>query len=134
MTEPEFKFISWVDGKKYALFLAYDRIKILVPRSRLIPHIACEVEARAKGINDVNKIVEYCTEKNSLYGLALFRYFLDKLEDIDYDIEKAIKKGLLEKDERKAFYFRRSCNLAKVRELIAEGIPTDEALRKAKCI
>jgi len=130
----EFKFLSWVDGKKYALFLAYGKIKILVPRSRLIPHIACEVEARAKGINDVNKIVEYCTEKNSLYGFALFRYFLDKLEDIDYNIEKAIKEGLLKKDESKAFYFKQTCNLVKVRELITKGVPTEEALRKAKCI
>ena len=134
MSNEAFKFISWVDDKRFALFLVYDKIKLLVPRSRLIPHIACEVEARAKGINDVNKIVEYCTEKNSLYGLALFRYFLDKLEDIDYDLERAMREGLLEKDWGKAYRFRHTCDLAKVRELIAKGVPTEKALREAKCV
>lgn len=131
-----FKFVKWVDGKLFAHFKYLDTIDIIVPRSRLIPHLSCEVEARLKGIKDVNKIVEYCAEKSSVYGFALFRYFLDKLEDYrrkGYKLEDIIRKGIWDKDYDKAYYFKQTCNLLKVRELIAQGVETEKALELAKC-
>jgi len=131
----EFQFIKWVDGKRFAHF-KYMGIDIIVPRSRLIPHLACELEARMKGIRDVNKIVEYCAEKSSIYGFALYRYFLDKLEDYrrkGYSLEEIVKKGIWDRDYDKAYYLKPTCDLIKLRELIAKGTPTEEALRKAKC-
>ena len=92
--------------------------------------------ARMKGIRDVNKIVEYCAEKSSIYGFALYRYFLDKLEDYrrkGYTLEEIVRKGIWDRDYDKAYYFKPSCDLIKLRELIAKGTPTEEALRKAKC-
>jgi len=132
----EFQFIKWVDPEKRFAHFKYMGIDIIVPRSRLIPHLACELEARMKGIRDVNKIVEYCAEKSSIYGFALYRYFLDKLEDYrrkGYTLEEIVRKGIWDRDYDKAYYFKPSCDLIKLRELIAKGTPTEEALRKAKC-
>lgn len=132
----EFKFIRWIDGKRFAHFKYLDTIDIIVPRSRLIPHISCEVEARLKGIKDVNRIVEYCAEKSSIYGFALFRYFLDKLEDYrrkGYKLEDIIRKGIWDKDYDKAYYFKETCDLLKVRELISRGVETEKALEISKC-
>ena len=132
----EFQFIKWVDPEKRFAHFKYMGIDIIVPRSRLIPHLACELEARMKGIRDVNKIVEYCAEKSSIYGFALYRYFLDKLEDYrkkGYTLEEIVKKGIWDRDYDKAYYLKPTCDLIKLRELIAKGTPTEEALRKAKC-
>ncbi len=131
----EFVFVKWEDGKKFAHF-KYMGIDIIIPRSRLIPHLACEVEARLKGIKDVNKIVEYCAEKSSVYGFALFRYFLDKLEDYKrkgLSLEDIIKKGIWDKDYDKAFYYKPTCDLVTLRELITKGVETEKALELAKC-
>jgi len=132
----EFKFVKWVDGKLFAHF-KYDNIDIIVPRSRLVPHLACEVEARLKGINDVNEIVDYCAEKSSVYGFALFRYFLDKVEDYrrkGLSLEEIVKRGIWDKDYDKAFYYKPTCDLIKLRDLIAKGVPTEKALKEAKCV
>ena len=131
----EFEFIEWVEDKKFAHF-KYMGIDIIIPRSRLIPHISCELEARLKGITDPNKIVEYCTEKSSVFGIALFRYFLDKLEDYrkkGYSIEEIVKKGIWDKDYDKAYYFKKTCDLQKVRDLIIKGVDTEKALEQAGC-
>ena len=131
----EFQFIKWIDNKRFAHF-KYMGIDIIIPRSRLIPHLACELEARMKGIRDVNKIVEYCAEKSSIYGFALYRYFLDKLEDYrrkGYSLEDIVKRGIWDRDYDKAFYFKQTCDLIKLRELIAKGTPTEKALREANC-
>ena len=131
----EFVFVKWEDGKKFAHF-KYMGIDIIIPRSRLIPHLACEVEARLKGIKDVNKIVEYCAEKSSVYGFALFRYFLDKLEDYKrkgLSLEDIIKKGIWDKDYDKAFYYKPTCDLVTLRDLITKGVETEKALELAKC-
>ena len=132
----EFQFIKWVDPEKRFAHFKYMGIDIIVPRSRLIPHLACELEARLKGIRDVNKIVDYCAEKSSIYGFALYRYFLDKLEDYrkkGYTLEEIVKKGIWDRDYDKAYYLKPTCDLIKLRELLAKGTPTEEALRKAKC-
>lgn len=132
---PEFTFVKWLDNKRFAHF-KYLNIDIVIPRSRLIPHLACELEARLKGIKDVNKIVEYCAEKSSIYGFALFRYFLDKVEDFrrkGYSLEDIVKKGIWVKDYDKAYYFKPTCDLLKLRELIRKGVETEKALEQAKC-
>ena len=132
----EFRFVKWLDGKLFAHF-KYDNIDIIVPRSRLVPHLACEVEARLKGITDVNEIVDYCAEKSSVYGFALFRYFLDKVEDYrkrGYSLEEIVKRGIWDKDYDKAFYYKPTCDLIKLRDLIAKGVPTEKALKEAKCV
>jgi len=131
----EFVFVKWLDDKKFAHF-KYMGIDIIIPRSRLIPHLACEVEARLKGIKDVNKIVDYCTEKSSIYGFALFRYFLDKVEDYrrkGLTLEDIVKKGIWDKDYDKAFYYKPTCDLVTLRELITKGVETEKALELAKC-
>lgn len=132
----EFEFVKWVDPEKRFAHFKYMGIDIVIPRSRLIPHLACEVECIRKGIRDVNRIVEICAEKSSVYGFALFRYFLDKVEDYrrkGYTLEQIVKMGIWDRDYDKAYYFKPTCNLLKVRELIAKGVSTEEALEKSGC-
>jgi len=75
---PEFVFVRWLDpSHRWALFQVVDTKRFMVvPRSRLIPHTICEGEARGMGITDPNAIVDYCTERNSLFGIPLFRHWL----------------------------------------------------------
>ena len=117
---PEFKFLDWIDPEHHwARFLIVDTGEVMiVPRSRLIPHPLCQYEAEAKGIKDPNAIADYCTEKNSLFGIPLFRHWLH-----------LTKKGnLLAMDEEeweKAYYFPPHMDFSCVRDCLLRGGDTD---------
>ena len=122
---PEFKFLRWLDPEhRWALFQVVDTgEQMVVPRSRLIPHTICEGEARGKGLRDPNAIIDYCTERNSLFGIPIFRHWLH-----------LTKKGNLmsmDEEEWEKAYYMPPVDFSCVRDCILAGKDTDVCI--AEC-
>jgi len=122
----EFRFLRWLDPeKRWALFLIVDTgQQMVVPRSRLIPHPLCQYELEAQGIRDPNRIAEICAERNSLFGIPIFRHYLHLIKKGDYMAMDA-------EEWEKTYYFPPHVDFSKVRDLILQGWDIDEAI--AEC-
>jgi len=122
-----FIFVRWLDPQRlWAVIKVSDRLTyyMYVPRTRLIPHPACELEARSKGITDPNDIVDYCAERSSLFGIPLMRHFahlyLTKKDLYCMDSE----------EQRKAYLFPSTVDFSCVRDCILERKgDVDECIR-----
>jgi len=132
----KFTFVRWADEEKSHAIFKYDEIEVAIPRTRLIPHIACEIKYRAQGVKDVNEIAEKCAEESSIFGFSAFRHVLHMLGEKlkkGVSFEEIKSRGLLDKYPELAVKFKETCNFMKARELITEGKPTEEALKEARC-
>jgi len=131
-----FTFVRWADEEKSHAIFRYDGIMVAIPRSRLIPHIACEVKYRGLGVGDVNEIAEKCAEESSIFGFPAFRHVLHMLGGklkAGVSFDEIREKGLLDRYPNLAWRFMETCSFMKVRELIRMGVSTEEALVEAKC-
>jgi len=121
---PVYKFVMWAFDKFFALIEDVSTgERFLVPRSRLIPTLLCESEARANGINDPNRIVEYCAEKSSFFGIPVFRHYL----------HLKAKGNMLAVDEDelwKAYDLPPKVDFECIREKIMKGEDTDLAIEE----
>ena len=117
-----YKFIEWGEGKRYAVFYNTDTGKyVIVPFSRLIPHMACEAKYIGLGYRDPNIIAEKCAEESSIFGLALFRHELH--------LSLAYNSTLV-REKEKEYFFPRTIDFSCVRECISRGEDTDRCIER----
>jgi len=120
-----YKFRKWIyiNGMK-AFAVIYDTEsgeEFYVPRSRLIPTPACEGYARSLGLNDPNKIMEFCVERNSFFGIPVFRHYLHLRAKGDL-------KSMDVEELYKAYEFPPKTDFSCIRDLILQGKDTDIAI------
>ena len=123
----EFKFVKWLDSEHlWALIEVSDRntYYMYVPRSRLIPHPLCEMEARSLGIIDPNEIVDYCTERSSFFGIVLMRHFTHLY------LTKRNLYCMDQEEKAKAYRFPSTIDFSCLRDCILESGDVDECVRK----
>ena len=122
-----FVFKRWLDPNHlWAEFVVHDRARytFVVPRSRIIPHLLCEIDARNRGITDPNEIVDYCAERNSLFAIPLMRHFAHLW------LKKKNLRAMDEEERRKAYRFPSTIDFFCLRKCILERGDVDECVRR----
>lgn len=115
----EFRFVRWGPNHDFAVFEVNGRI-VYIPFSRLIPNPVCE--AYYEHLSDPNLIATLCAEKGSIFGPAAWRHYEHLM----------LRYGRTDVRERsKEYRFPLSIDFSCVRDLILEGVDTDEAI--ARC-
>ena len=112
------KFVRWLDPQKRIAVIRVAGREYYVPRTRLIPHLMCQL--RHPEIKDPNQLAIKCAEENSFFGLAVFRHILH--------LEKLGNPKLIERE--KVYDFPKNISFSCVRDkIVKEKIDLDEAIK-----